>query len=95
MSLAREAKALARSLPDDPVEPCRRLVGRMRAELPTLTVDERADLALAVTRLRDAVVAHLVALREEASRVGSGRRALRGYGHLRPQTRAQRLLRSA
>jgi hypothetical protein len=93
MSLVAEIHALAADLPAEPAAACRRIVERVRGEVDGLGWEERNELARAIVALRLAAEERMVSIRAQVCRLGPARRAVRGYGHLRPHTRMQRLRR--
>ncbi len=92
MTLLGALDAAITDLGDDPIEKAMALVARARTEPPAPA--ERAAVAAAIARYAAALQTWLDEARAaDLTRVGAGRRALRGYGHLRPQRRAQRVSR--
>ncbi len=88
---AREA--LGRDELDD-AEALLELSERVRAAAPTLSRADQQELATAWDALVLAAEAHRERVGQELKRLGSGRRALRGYAHLRGHKRGQRLNKS-
>ncbi len=89
--LVRDLLSLSCDLPNDPNKEVAVLLERVRAEVNDLSPNDLLAVAAAIRALSAACQDQLEGLRAEHLKLGGGRRAIRGYGHIRPQTRMQRI----